>query len=178
MHTWKRTVPEDCFYYFFIIYLLPLGVTSLYPCHPPLWHQLSACPPSQHWWIICDLPLFPLLAAPSFIQHIHILCTSASLTLSIFNSFLILNFSSASCLFNNTWIIIFFKLFLPYRHHHVFHSLCTFRFCLSDDAFINPQLAKIFERVRQSADFMPTKQMMVQYGERWQTIQIKLHFSS
>lgn len=32
---------------------------------------------------------------------------------------------------------------------------------LSDDAFINPQLAKIFERVRQSADFMPTKQMMV-----------------
>lgn len=31
----------------------------------------------------------------------------------------------------------------------------------SDDAFINPQLAKIFERVRQSADFMPTKQMMV-----------------
>lgn len=107
MHTWKRTVPEDCFYYFFSIYLLPLGVTSLYPCHPPLWHQLSACPPSQHRWIICDLPLFPLLAAPSFIQYIHILCTSASLTLSIFNSFLILNFSSASCLFNNTWIIIF-----------------------------------------------------------------------
>lgn len=32
---------------------------------------------------------------------------------------------------------------------------------LVDDAFINPQLAKIFERVRQSADFMPTKQMMV-----------------
>lgn len=60
----------------------------------------------------------------------------------------------------------------------MFHLLCTFRFCLSDDAFINPQLAKIFERVRQSADFMPTKQMMVQYGERWQTIQIKLHFSS
>uniref|UniRef100_A0A087YDL9 Atypical kinase COQ8A, mitochondrial n=1 Tax=Poecilia formosa TaxID=48698 RepID=A0A087YDL9_POEFO len=30
----------------------------------------------------------------------------------------------------------------------------------ADDAFINPQLAKIFERVRQSADFMPTKQMM------------------
>lgn len=36
---------------------------------------------------------------------------------------------------------------------------------LSDDAFINPQLAKIFERVRQSADFMPSKQMMVEYGE-------------
>ncbi|XP_041928523.1 atypical kinase COQ8A, mitochondrial isoform X1 [Alosa sapidissima] len=31
---------------------------------------------------------------------------------------------------------------------------------IQDDAFINPQLAKIFERVRQSADFMPTKQMM------------------
>ncbi|XP_060790490.1 atypical kinase COQ8A, mitochondrial isoform X2 [Neoarius graeffei] len=29
-----------------------------------------------------------------------------------------------------------------------------------DDAFINPELAKIFDRVRQSADFMPTKQMM------------------
>ena len=35
----------------------------------------------------------------------------------------------------------------------------------SDDVFINPQLAKIFERVRQSADFMPSKQMMVEYGE-------------
>uniref|UniRef100_A0A8C9VIE6 Atypical kinase COQ8A, mitochondrial n=1 Tax=Scleropages formosus TaxID=113540 RepID=A0A8C9VIE6_SCLFO len=32
---------------------------------------------------------------------------------------------------------------------------------IQDDAFINPQLAKIFERVRQSADFMPIKQMMV-----------------
>uniref|UniRef100_A0A8C5G5R3 Atypical kinase COQ8A, mitochondrial n=1 Tax=Gouania willdenowi TaxID=441366 RepID=A0A8C5G5R3_GOUWI len=31
---------------------------------------------------------------------------------------------------------------------------------IQDDAFINPQLAKIFERVRQSADFMPNKQMM------------------
>ncbi|KAM9841990.1 atypical kinase COQ8A, mitochondrial isoform 1-T2 [Aulostomus maculatus] len=31
---------------------------------------------------------------------------------------------------------------------------------IQDDAFINPQLAKIFERVRQSADFMPTKQML------------------
>ncbi|XP_026070433.1 atypical kinase COQ8A, mitochondrial-like [Carassius auratus] len=31
---------------------------------------------------------------------------------------------------------------------------------IQDDAFINPQLAKIFERVRQSADFMPIKQMM------------------
>nr|XP_046268776.1 atypical kinase COQ8A, mitochondrial [Scatophagus argus]XP_046268777.1 atypical kinase COQ8A, mitochondrial [Scatophagus argus] len=30
---------------------------------------------------------------------------------------------------------------------------------IQDDAFINPQLAKIFERVRQSADFMPSKQM-------------------
>ena len=34
-------------------------------------------------------------------------------------------------------------------------------FPVSDDAFINPQLAKIFERVRQSADFMPIKQMTV-----------------
>ncbi|KAK3506770.1 hypothetical protein QTP70_023928 [Hemibagrus guttatus] len=31
---------------------------------------------------------------------------------------------------------------------------------IQDDAFINPHLAKIFERVRQSADFMPIKQMM------------------
>ncbi|XP_061599862.1 atypical kinase COQ8A, mitochondrial isoform X2 [Cololabis saira] len=31
---------------------------------------------------------------------------------------------------------------------------------IQDDAFMNPQLAKIFERVRQSADFMPTKQML------------------
>uniref|UniRef100_A0A8C7ZG02 Atypical kinase COQ8A, mitochondrial n=1 Tax=Oryzias sinensis TaxID=183150 RepID=A0A8C7ZG02_9TELE len=30
---------------------------------------------------------------------------------------------------------------------------------IQDDAFINPHLAKIFERVRQSADFMPIKQM-------------------
>ncbi|XP_039992483.1 atypical kinase COQ8A, mitochondrial [Xiphias gladius] len=35
---------------------------------------------------------------------------------------------------------------------------------IQDDAFINPQLAKIFERVRQSADFMPTKQMMKAIG--------------
>ncbi|XP_025141812.3 atypical kinase COQ8A, mitochondrial isoform X2 [Bubalus bubalis] len=31
---------------------------------------------------------------------------------------------------------------------------------IQDDAFINPHLAKIFDRVRQSADFMPLKQMM------------------
>ncbi|XP_043915530.1 atypical kinase COQ8A, mitochondrial [Protopterus annectens] len=31
---------------------------------------------------------------------------------------------------------------------------------IQDDAFINPQLQKIFERVRQSADFMPVKQML------------------
>uniref|UniRef100_A0A8D3DKK2 Atypical kinase COQ8A, mitochondrial n=1 Tax=Scophthalmus maximus TaxID=52904 RepID=A0A8D3DKK2_SCOMX len=35
---------------------------------------------------------------------------------------------------------------------------------IQDDAVINPQLAKIFERVRQSADFMPTKQMMRAVG--------------
>ncbi|XP_077395681.1 atypical kinase COQ8A, mitochondrial isoform X2 [Festucalex cinctus] len=43
---------------------------------------------------------------------------------------------------------------------------------IQDDAFINPQLAKIFERVRQSADFMPTKQMMKvisgDLGPNWQ----------
>uniref|UniRef100_A0A8C7ZLN8 Atypical kinase COQ8A, mitochondrial n=1 Tax=Oryzias sinensis TaxID=183150 RepID=A0A8C7ZLN8_9TELE len=33
------------------------------------------------------------------------------------------------------------------------------KFFFPDDAFINPHLAKIFERVRQSADFMPIKQM-------------------
>lgn len=43
-------------------------------------------------------------------------------------------------------------------------SLCSSLAFLSDDAFINPQLAKIFERVRQSADFMPQKQMMVGSG--------------
>uniref|UniRef100_A0A672HKD0 Atypical kinase COQ8A, mitochondrial n=1 Tax=Salarias fasciatus TaxID=181472 RepID=A0A672HKD0_SALFA len=36
----------------------------------------------------------------------------------------------------------------------------SFRPKQQDDAFINPQLAKVFERVRQSADFMPNKQMM------------------
>ncbi|XP_019717072.1 atypical kinase COQ8B, mitochondrial isoform X2 [Hippocampus comes] len=30
---------------------------------------------------------------------------------------------------------------------------------IQDNSFINPQLQKIFERVRQSADFMPTRQM-------------------
>ncbi|XP_037551167.1 atypical kinase COQ8A, mitochondrial [Nematolebias whitei] len=44
---------------------------------------------------------------------------------------------------------------------------------IQDDAFINPQLAKIFERVRQSADFMPTKQMMKtiddDLGPNWRT---------
>ncbi|XP_048452608.1 atypical kinase COQ8A, mitochondrial-like [Rhincodon typus] len=39
--------------------------------------------------------------------------------------------------------------------------LANFGVCLSpDEAFINPQLQKIFERARQSADFMPSKQMM------------------
>ncbi|KAK5917466.1 hypothetical protein CgunFtcFv8_012354 [Champsocephalus gunnari] len=35
---------------------------------------------------------------------------------------------------------------------------------IQDDAVINPQLAKIFERVRQSADFMPPGQMMKALG--------------
>ncbi|KAL7987414.1 hypothetical protein Chor_006333 [Crotalus horridus] len=41
----------------------------------------------------------------------------------------------------------------------------------NDDAFINPQLQKIFERVRQSADFMPLKQMIKtlnnDFGPNW-----------
>ena len=43
-------------------------------------------------------------------------------------------------------------------------ALCCLLCCLPDDAFINPHLAKIFDRVRQSADFMPLKQMMVRSG--------------
>uniref|UniRef100_A0A0K8S1R8 Atypical kinase COQ8A, mitochondrial n=1 Tax=Crotalus horridus TaxID=35024 RepID=A0A0K8S1R8_CROHD len=42
---------------------------------------------------------------------------------------------------------------------------------IQDDAFINPQLQKIFERVRQSADFMPLKQMIKtlnnDFGPNW-----------
>lgn len=34
-------------------------------------------------------------------------------------------------------------------------------FFFLDNSFINPQLQKIFERVRQSADFMPSWQMKV-----------------
>lgn len=41
-----------------------------------------------------------------------------------------------------------------------------FPFFSIDDAFINPQLQKIFERVRQSADFMPLKQMIVSHWFR------------
>lgn len=40
-------------------------------------------------------------------------------------------------------------------------ALTAVCFPLADDAFINPHLQRIFERVRQSADFMPIKQMMV-----------------
>ncbi|KAM5163547.1 atypical kinase COQ8A, mitochondrial isoform 2-T2 [Mantella aurantiaca] len=42
---------------------------------------------------------------------------------------------------------------------------------IQDDAFINPQLQKVFERVRQSADFMPFKQVMktliADFGPNW-----------
>lgn len=31
----------------------------------------------------------------------------------------------------------------------------------SDNTFVSPEIQKIFDRVRQSADFMPTWQMMV-----------------
>lgn len=36
-----------------------------------------------------------------------------------------------------------------------------------DNTFINPQLQKIFERVRQSADFMPSWQMNVSVAVLW-----------
>ncbi|XP_029467920.1 atypical kinase COQ8A, mitochondrial-like [Rhinatrema bivittatum] len=43
---------------------------------------------------------------------------------------------------------------------------------IQDDAFVNPTLQKIFERVRQGADFMPTKQMIkvlnCELGPGWQ----------
>nr|XP_033812745.1 atypical kinase COQ8A, mitochondrial-like [Geotrypetes seraphini] len=43
---------------------------------------------------------------------------------------------------------------------------------IQDDAFVNPTLQKIFERVRQGADFMPTKQMIKvlnsELGPGWQ----------
>ena len=41
--------------------------------------------------------------------------------------------------------------------------------CFTDNSFINPELQAIFERVRQSADFMPVWQMEVSvpnYGVR------------
>lgn len=40
-------------------------------------------------------------------------------------------------------------------------------FLFSDNSFINPQLQKIFERVRQSADFMPSWQMNVSMAILW-----------
>lgn len=49
--------------------------------------------------------------------------------------------------------------------------------CLLDDAFINPHLAKIFDRVRQSADFMPLKQMTVRkgvHGDTWVLLTLPL----
>ena len=42
---------------------------------------------------------------------------------------------------------------------------------IQDNSLINPQLLKIFERVRQSADFMPIKQMqrvlVDEFGHDW-----------
>lgn len=59
--------------------------------------------------------------------------------------------------------------FIPCHFKNDCHQRCRLNwaccFPLSDDAFINPQLAKIFERVRQSADFMPSRQMTVGNGE-------------
>ncbi|XP_035760061.1 atypical kinase COQ8A, mitochondrial-like, partial [Neolamprologus brichardi] len=53
----------------------------------------------------------------------------------------------------HVWALLMISIFNILQYIHI---LCT----SANDAFINPQLAKIFERVRQSADFMPTKQMM------------------
>lgn len=41
------------------------------------------------------------------------------------------------------------------------NSQVLISFFFLDNSFINPQLQKIFERVRQSADFMPSWQMKV-----------------
>ncbi len=68
-------------------------------------------------------------------------------------------------------ISVFFFPLLNNNSLQYFHSVRLLFSLLSDDAFINPQLAKIFERVRQSADFMPSKQMMVRYGELQGTTQ-------
>ena len=44
---------------------------------------------------------------------------------------------------------------------------------MTDDNMINPQLQKIFERVRQSADFMPARQMegilVQEFGPEWRS---------
>jgi hypothetical protein len=38
---------------------------------------------------------------------------------------------------------------------------------VADNSLINPQLQKVFERVRQSADFMPVWQMEVHVQEKY-----------
>jgi len=44
---------------------------------------------------------------------------------------------------------------------------------IQDEALMNPQLAKMFDRVRQSADFMPLSQlestMVTEFGQNWRT---------
>lgn len=57
-------------------------------------------------------------------------------------------------------VCLYYILVLP-AFEDALSSLWKCSCIVSDDAFINPQLAKIFERVRQSADFMPIKQMTV-----------------
>lgn len=79
------------------------------------------------------------------------------------------DYSFRSC--PNFGLVVFILLYCQYTLLRIlwaaFNALTTptltsfLSSVLSDDAFINPQLAKIFERVRHSADFMPPKQMMV-----------------
>jgi len=45
---------------------------------------------------------------------------------------------------------------------------------IQDNTILSPELQKVFERVRQSADFMPTWQVEVNYTDKY--IQIEKEF--
>ena len=64
----------------------------------------------------------------------------------------------------------------------IVETLCTVRgaalkigqiLSIQDEALMNPQLAKMFDRVRQSADFMPLSQlestMVQEFGDNWRS---------
>ena len=64
----------------------------------------------------------------------------------------------------------------------IVETLCTVRgaalkigqiLSIQDEALMNPQLAKMFDRVRQSADFMPLSQlestMVHEFGDNWRS---------